>query len=100
MAPLRGACIRSDATTVARGKGVFHEAFAPFFARWTGRYAPLRRRERLPIGHQAVLHCEETRPGTVRDADLGVDMLDMVSGRLARDDQLVRDLLVGEPARH
>ena len=54
------------------------------------RHGLLRREE-------AVLGGEQGGGGAVGDADLGVDVLDVVRHGLARDHQLVGDLLVGVP---
>ena len=62
----------------------------------------LRRRRRgrghLLLGEQAVLHREHRGRGPARGADLGVDVLDVIAGRLRRDDQPGGDLLVGQAA--
>src|SRR5690349_13983228 len=42
--------------------------------------------------HQVMFHGEQRGAGAGRDADLGVDMLDMVVGSLGRDRQRVGDL--------
>jgi 4-hydroxyphenylpyruvate dioxygenase len=45
-----------------------------------------------------VLHREEARRGAGRDGDLGVDVVDVVRGRLRRDHATLRDLLVRQAA--
>src|SRR4051812_38150308 len=52
------------------------------------------------VAHQAVLDGEETGSRPIGDADLGVDVLDVVADRLWRDHQLVRDLSCGESSGH
>ena len=53
---------------------------------------------------QALGHREHARHGAIADADLGVDALDVVAGRLARDHEPLGDLLVrqalGDEAKH
>ena len=48
------------------------------------------------FGHEAVLDGEKARAGTIRDADLPVDVFDVVPRRLPGDYELFRNLLVGQ----
>ena len=52
----------------------------------------------LIVGEQAVVHGEQARHDAARGAGLGVDVLDVVAGRLRRDHQARRDLLARQAA--
>ena len=51
----------------------------------------------VTVGHEIVLHGEERRRGPGRDADLGVDVLGVVLGRAAGNEQPLGDLGVAAP---
>jgi hypothetical protein len=55
----------------------------------------MRRLPHLLLGEQAVLHREHRGGGTAGSVDLGVDVLDVIAGRLGRDHQSFGYLLVG-----
>jgi len=50
------------------------------------------------LRQQVVLHGEERRGGTTRDADAGVDVLHVVLGGASRDHQAIGDLRVAQAA--
>jgi len=58
----------------------------------------MRRLPHLLLGEQAVLHREHRGGGTAGSVDLGVDVLDVIAGRLGRDHQSFGYLLVGQAA--
>ena len=49
--------------------------------------------------HEAVLDREERSHRTVRDADLRIDVVDVVAGGLAGDDELFGDVALRQPSR-
>ena len=57
------------------------------------------RRRRRGAGDQTVLDGEQAGPSPVRDANLRVDVFDVVGRRLLRDAQSYGDLLDGQAAR-
>src|ERR1700759_4125569 len=57
-----------------------------------------RWRGQLLLREETMLNSEHCGSSPAGGADLGVDVLDMVAGRLWRDFQACRDLLVGQAA--